>query len=35
MLIDPDKMGMSFVKIFALEFLTLGVTGVVIHYILN
>jgi len=32
MLVDPDKMGMTFVKIFALEFFSLGMTGFFMYY---
>lgn len=32
MLVDPDKMGMSFVKIFALEFFALGTASFVMFY---
>lgn len=33
MLIDPDKMETSLLKIFALEFMTLGLTGVLFYYL--
>jgi hypothetical protein len=32
MLIDPDKMGMSLLKVFAMEFMAIGVTGVLFYY---
>ncbi|OQA39387.1 MAG: hypothetical protein BWY51_00299 [Parcubacteria group bacterium ADurb.Bin316] len=32
MLVDPDKMGTTFVKIFALEFFAIGTTGFLMYY---